>query len=183
MPGATHFPVLLLHGAKFSSATWVELKTMDELARAGFDVYAVDLPGHGRSAGTAPLAPMRGSLLHTIIEALELDHPVLVAPSMSGTYAIPLVLSHPDVLSGFVPIAPAGLDMVDAQGLAHVSIPTLVMYGSEDAMGLKGLPVLETTPNHHTIVFEGGSHACYVESPEKFNRLLVQFVRDMTLLA
>ena len=40
-------PVLLLHGAAFSSQTWVEVGTLQALSEAGLDVVAVDLPGKG----------------------------------------------------------------------------------------------------------------------------------------
>ena len=44
--------VLLLHGAAFSSQTWVsEVPTMTTLAAAGYNVIAIDLPGYGKTRG------------------------------------------------------------------------------------------------------------------------------------
>jgi len=44
--------VLLLHGARFTSQTWIDLGTVELLARAGHRVVAVDLPGCGASTRT-----------------------------------------------------------------------------------------------------------------------------------
>lgn len=41
--------VLLLHGARYTSSTWVDLGTLAALARRGFRAVAVDLPAHGGS--------------------------------------------------------------------------------------------------------------------------------------
>lgn len=37
--------VLLLHGQSFTSKNWVDIKTMQIFAAAGYHVIAVDLPG------------------------------------------------------------------------------------------------------------------------------------------
>src|SRR3989304_3033510 len=99
--------VLLLHGARFSSETWRSLETLDLLAKAGFHVIALDLPGYGRSE-VSPLDPE--VFLAEAMPALGLESAVIVSPSMSGQYSFPLLIRSPEKAVGFAPIAPAGSD-------------------------------------------------------------------------
>ena len=50
--GVSEKTVLLLHGAAFSSQTWVSVvPTIATLAAAGHHVIAIDLPGYGKTRG------------------------------------------------------------------------------------------------------------------------------------
>ena len=85
--------VLLLHGAKFSSKTWADLGTLDAISREGGVAVAVDLPGYGMSpdvdiAFTSP--DTRGKFLVALVDALALERPLLVCPSMSGELCVSL---------------------------------------------------------------------------------------------
>ena len=87
--------VLLLHGAMFSSETWKKTGTLKFLGDEGYVAVAVDLPGKGKSP-PQPLATdeARVGLIVEIMNHFGLNKPVVVSPSMSGSYSIPLLFSE-----------------------------------------------------------------------------------------
>ncbi|KAG0719499.1 Protein ABHD14B [Chionoecetes opilio] len=98
--------VVLLHGAAFKSATWLDLNTINLLAGMGHRVIAVDLPGFGESKRAA--VQDKAEYLRSLLARLEANKPILVSPSMSGGFSIPFLTQHPEVLAGYVPVAPVG---------------------------------------------------------------------------
>src|SRR5262245_444923 len=80
-------PVVLVHGAGGSSRVW--LRVLTALA-ARARVYAVDLPGHGRSDGPAPASlPEHREALRAFVSGLALSaRPFLVGHSMGGAIVL-----------------------------------------------------------------------------------------------
>ena len=169
--------VLLLHGMRFHSGTWQELGTLDVLAGAGFRVVALDLPGFGRSDG-GPVDPE--GFLHDLLPVLGLSRPVVVAPSMSGRFAFPLVTQHPESVAGFVPVAPAGIREY-ADRLGGIELPVLVLWGENDAVVpvSEGRFLAETLPSARLVILDGASHPCYLDAPDAFHETLIGFRRDL----
>jgi pimeloyl-ACP methyl ester carboxylesterase len=167
-------PALLLHGGRYSSETWRELGTLDLLAKAGLRVIAIDLPGFGESP-KGELA--RDGVLPRVIDALGLGPVVVVSPSMSGSFSLPLVLDHPELVRGYVPVAPAGLGQYGAR-LAGVQVPTLAIWGREDTVIplSEGEAMVASIPGARLHVLEGAPHACYLEDPDGFHGALLDFV-------
>jgi len=56
--------IILLHGAKFSAATWEKIGTLDVLSGAGYRFRALDMPEFGKSA-PCQIPPIH--LLHDFI--------------------------------------------------------------------------------------------------------------------
>lgn len=172
---ASGVAVVLLHGAKFSARTWEELGTLDVLATAGHRALAVDLPGWSGDTPATEHDP--DTFVAALLDALGIERAVLVSPSMSGRYALPLAIGSPERLAGWVPVAPAGLDeRMDELGSA--TAPALVVWGDADAV----FPVALATemagalPRAEVVILAGAGHACYLDRPAEFHTRLLEFV-------
>src|SRR5712672_2797597 len=131
--------VVMLHGAGFDHSTWALHSRW--FAHHGFSVLAPDLPGHGRSSGSAlptiadmadwtaalleaagaPKARLVGHSMGSLI-ALEASarHPAKVAGlSLIGTAATMTV--GPDLLKAAEANDPAAIDMVSIWGLGFAA--------------------------------------------------------------
>lgn len=180
-PDGYKHTIVLLHGMRFDSSNWEKIKTLDTLAKAGYRAIAVDLPGHGKSRGLQmPHSSVeKAVLLETTLKELDAQQAVIVAPSMSGTYALPVVVRGHMKLKGFVPIAPASSEKYSQEEYELVTVPTLIVYGSED----KGLSYstkhLQQIPKSKVHVVVGAGHACYLEKPDNFHTALLTFLHDI----
>ena len=68
----------------------------------------MDLPGYGKS-DHAPFRGSRGDFLSDLVNALDLlrgGSVVIISPSMSGRFSLPFLISHPEKVKGYVPVAP-----------------------------------------------------------------------------
>jgi len=85
-------PILLLHGAGSRGQAWpVEIRRL-----ASYRVFALDLPGHGRSAGAGhhSIAAYAGSLA-AFLSALGIYQAAFLGHDMGGAIALALALDHP----------------------------------------------------------------------------------------
>jgi 2-hydroxy-6-oxonona-2,4-dienedioate hydrolase len=125
-------PLVLVHGSGMSAPTWGPL-----LAELGDRrVHAVDLPGFGLSDphdySGRPLREHAIAQLTSLLDALELDRPVIAGTSLGAMWALSLAAARPDRVSRVV-----------ALGIPAVSLP-----------GMKGDPYFRamTTPGVRAVV-------------------------------
>jgi pimeloyl-ACP methyl ester carboxylesterase len=103
-------PVVLLHGGGTDAAALSWGPLINELSR-DHRVFAPDLPGYGMSpwADVPHTLEYYVNLTQRLLDALGLEHAVLVGVSMGGGIALGLALHAPDRVSGLIPVASYGL--------------------------------------------------------------------------
>ena len=104
--------VLLLHGAKYASQTWKGLGTLQIFSYWGYKTYAVDLPGYKLSKKAQTTYSTNSEyidFMEQLAEKLYLRKLVLIVPSYSGVYGLPVLLQSSNIdIVGFIAISPQG---------------------------------------------------------------------------
>ncbi|XP_060095961.1 protein ABHD14A-like isoform X2 [Heteronotia binoei] len=181
-PSTEKLEVIFLHGQSFTSKTWEELGTLALLSESGHRAIAIDLPGYGETPRSTALdtAQSRVAFLQQVFKELKLQRPVLVSSSMSGRYSIPFLLASGEQLKGFVPIAPAGTKDFTTQQYEQVQTPTVIIYGEHDTVqGHQSLQSLQQIPKSRVVVLPGAGHACYLDKPKEFHKVLLNFLGEL----
>lgn len=147
-------PLLLIHGAGGTHMHWpASLRRLPD-----WTVYALDLPGHGKSPG-----PGRNSIaaycdvIYALVQGLGLDRVVLAGHSMGGAIVQEFALHYPGRLAGLVlvgtgarlRVAPAILDGIRSDFPAAARAITDGVYAPGAPAQLKRLYLqryLETDP-------------------------------------
>ncbi len=129
-------PLICIHGAGGSARHWGLL--LEPLATVA-QVYALDLPGHGRSPSTNGVVSIAGYAQAVIAfhTALALPPALIVGHSMGGAIALQLAVQAPQIVAGLglvgsaarLRVAPALLTgLAGDEAARHTAITTLVEW-------------------------------------------------------
>jgi len=172
--------ILLLHGAKYTSSTWKGLGTLQLFAYYGYRTIAIDLPGYGLSKkANKPDRDQIIQFFETLTNLLNLKKVVIIAPSMSGEYALPLLLGDHNVdLVGMILVAPVDTNKYSKVQYQKVKIPVLLMYGEKDRSehATNAKYWTQFIPDCEQIMVGKAEHAAFVGNPEDFHKDILHFL-------
>ncbi len=127
-------PVLLIHGAGENHLVWpIGLRRLP-----GTIVYAIDLPGHGKSTGRGcSTIEEYADWIVAFMEAVQLDRTILIGHSMGGAIAQLCAIQYPEQVSALVLIAtgaklrvaPQLLQLVESDFVAAVDLVSQWEWG------------------------------------------------------
>jgi pimeloyl-ACP methyl ester carboxylesterase len=121
-------PVLLIHG--WGCSAYIYRENMPALARAGFRAIAIDLKGHGLS--DKPQQPGEYTIdalvqhIGDVLDALELDRPVLVGHSLGGSLIYHFASMHAERARALALLSPVGLSGVPLMRLYRALTPAFL---------------------------------------------------------
>lgn len=130
-------PVILIHGAGSSHLCWpAALRRLP-----GCRVLALDLPGHGRSAGVGLQSiDLIADRLVDFLEALGLYHAVFVGHSLGGAAALTLAARHPGHVAGLGLIASGAYLNVPPELVQELASPVTLETGIQQIAAGLGAP-------------------------------------------
>ena len=185
--------VVLFHGNALSLDSWKKTKTLEELSSKGYRVFAIDLPA-GKGSLSDKLSPtvLKNNpdrimtVLDKLFEALDVgDSPfAIVGPSMGGGFALAYALSRPKRVGALVLVSPSVYRIPEQEKskLSDLDLPVLLVWGERDRvfpLDEFGKPLKETLPRVKLVVVKRAGHAAYLDKPDEFNALLLDFLSEV----
>ena len=173
--------LILLHGMSFTSNNWVQLNAFQSFANAGFNVYAPDYPGFGKSEGNPEYQLdsnfSNGSkFILDFTEELKLSKSNIIGPSMGGGIVLRTLIDY-DIISSGIVIAPAGIQQM-IKDLHKIKVPLLILWGEKDQVINKENAKLlhNAVPKSTLVMVPDAGHALYLEKPNIFYSEVMKFI-------
>lgn len=173
--------VFLLHGSAFTSMTWEQIQTLEQLKENGYRAIAVDLPGFGETPNILIPPQQLALFLEGLFTSFGSKKVGLVAPSMSGKYMIPYIFSEwAPRLKALIPIAPVGIRDHSEDEYAQLKLNTFIFYGEKDSSGrAQSLQYLSKIPGMKIKEVAGGDHPAYMTNSNQWNEDIIKFLNAL----
>ncbi len=151
-------PLFLLHGYTASTKIWLEFVSAYQ---KNFEVYLVDLKGHGKSGMFKETLSIKSAAvdLDKLIRYLKLDTIKAIGLSYGGDILFQLALLHPGLIKSMISIGACGSwnskdypDWIDNFSNKKIDSTNLKWIQSQQTSEAQCKAILDQFPNYHTSV-------------------------------
>lgn len=162
--------VVFIHGAANDHSVWALQSRY--FAHHGFNVLAIDLPGHGRSGGPAlPSVAAIADFIPALLDALGIDGAALVGHSLGALAALDCAARHDGRVSALALIGPAvpmtvSDELLDAAHRNdHVAFELITgwSYSAEKRLGGNTMPGVWLTGNAMRLLERSRPGVLYID--------------------
>jgi len=172
-------PIVLLHGFSFCAETWVEIGLFGELVQ-DYHVYSFNMPYGIKSRSDKFDAKSRdeyAEFLNDLLKALNINEPILLGASISGEVTL-RYLSRGYSAKASIVIGPVNVKSL-VPNLNRITVPLLVVWGERDDISSPdNSKILEShVRNTKVHILKEAGHACYMDKPEEFKRIVKDFLK------
>ena len=170
--------VLGIHGWSQRNGwhTWEPL--MKPLAKAGYCVVSVDMPGWGDSPALDSL-PLGGSravqVVIDILDGLQKSTAVLMGKSWGGGVAVQTAVAYPSRISKLILTAPA---LRDLDQMAQIQQPVLLTWAEDDPVipFVMSEPIIIALPDIEFVPYPTGGHSAAQKNAVDFASKAIEFL-------
>ena len=178
--------IALFHGYSFTSMDWDKADLFNNYSKIGYNVYAPDYPGFGRSSNSDRYGIARGDLrhaaqfIHDYLKANGIDQSVILGASMGGGMVLMTAVQYPEMVQGVIAVAPAWVESMKGD-LGKIRQKTLLVWGSKDHVVPIALSkeYASIIPASRLEIVDGSGHPVYIEKPAEFVKITVDFLKNL----
>lgn len=175
--------VILLHGMRFSSQTWQDIDALRKISQWGFNVFALDYPGFGKSEHNSVFDLSEGdysvssNFVKLFMEKVGIVSATLLGPSMGGAIALRSLMDLPDRVVEVIVLAPAGFESLRGD-LYRIERPVHLVWGTEDnTVDISfGRKYHDLIGGSDLTLVKGGDHVIYLKKTSQFFSLIKKFL-------
>ncbi|WMT50975.1 MAG: alpha/beta hydrolase [Ferroplasma sp.] len=176
---------ILLHDTSQTSASWAGIDALRKVGQWGYNVYAPDMPGFGKSDSSFKYnfvgAPSKGAdFIRDFSEKLYLENIVVVGPSASAGTALKSLIDFNGIIKSAIIIGGLGVDPL-LNELNRIDSPVLILWGGKDNM----VPIEHGIKYHDLIAsstfvkIDGAGHCVQMEKPDIFFNNVKKFLGEL----
>jgi abhydrolase domain-containing protein 14 len=199
-PTKKNYYVVFFHGFSFSLDDWKRIGTLDSVLNSGYAVVALDLPIGKASKSDKVIYEnvieyvrqirdffVNLQIVPAVNQAASLDQDkrkqiFLVGPSMGGGFALAYAMAYPEEVAGLILISPS-LRTLEEKLLEDIGVPAMLVWGENDnvfPLEEYGRDLRRKLHRSKLVIIKGAGHAAYLDKPEEFNELLLDFLDEIS---